>query len=30
VVWAVRDGRDVAVHMDKYLRAKALSERKAA
>jgi len=30
VVWAVRDGRDVAEHMDKYLRAKAVSERKAA
>ncbi|HWU74565.1 MAG TPA: FAD-dependent oxidoreductase, partial [Sphingomonas sp.] len=30
VVWAVRDGRDVAEHMDKYLRAKAMSERKAA
>ncbi len=30
VVWAVRDGRDVAANMDKYLRAKAISERKAA
>jgi glutamate synthase (NADPH/NADH) small chain len=30
VVWAVRDGRDVAGHIDKYLRAKAASERKAA
>lgn len=30
VVWAVRDGRDVAAHMDKYLRAKAAAERKAA
>jgi hypothetical protein len=26
----VRAGRDVAAHMDKYLRAKAVSERKAA
>lgn len=30
VVWAVRDGRDVAEHMDKYLRAKRAVERKAA
>ncbi|MBN8815823.1 MAG: NAD(P)-dependent oxidoreductase [Sphingomonas sp.] len=30
VVWAVRDGRDVAGHIDKYLRAKAKEERKAA
>jgi glutamate synthase (NADPH/NADH) small chain len=30
VVWAVRDGRDVAAHMDKYLRSKAAGERKAA
>jgi len=30
VVWAVRDGRDVAGHIDKYLRAKAASERRAA
>jgi glutamate synthase (NADPH/NADH) small chain len=30
VVWAVRDGRDVAAHMDKYLRAKRAVERKAA
>jgi glutamate synthase (NADPH/NADH) small chain len=30
VVWAVRDGRDVAAHMDKYLRAKRAIERKAA
>ena len=30
VVWAVRDGRDVAANIDKYLRAKAESERKAA
>jgi glutamate synthase (NADPH/NADH) small chain len=30
VVWAVRDGRDVAANMDKYLRAKAASVRKAA
>ena len=30
VVWAVRDGRDVAAHIDKYLRTKASEERKAA
>ena len=30
VVWAIRDGRDVADHMHKYLRAKAGAERKAA
>ena len=30
VVWAVRDGRDVAGHIDRYLRAKAKAERKAA
>ena len=30
VVWAVRDGRDVAAHIDKYLRAKANQGRKAA
>jgi glutamate synthase (NADPH/NADH) small chain len=30
VVWAVRDGRDVAAHIDKYLRAKRAIERKAA
>ncbi len=30
VVWAVRDGRDVAEHIDKYLRAKAQEGRKAA
>ena len=30
VVWAVRDGRDVAGHIDKYLRAKVRGERKAA
>ena len=30
VVWAVRDGRDVATNIDKYLRAKAAGERKAA
>jgi glutamate synthase (NADPH/NADH) small chain len=30
VVWAVRDGRDVAEHMDKYLRVKRAVERKAA
>ena len=30
VVWAVRDGRDVAANMDRYLRTKAKSERKAA
>ncbi len=30
VVWAVRDGRDVAKHMHKYLKAKTLQERIAA
>ena len=30
VVWAIRDGRDVAAAMHKYLKAKAASERKAA
>ena len=30
VVWAIRDGRDVAAKMQAYLRAKAASERKAA
>src|SRR6185312_13678914 len=30
VVWAVRDGRDVAANIDKYLRVQAKSERKAA
>ena len=30
VVWAVRDGRDVAANIDRYLRAKAKSERIAA
>lgn len=30
VVWAIRDGQDVADHMHKYLRAKAKSERQAA
>ena len=30
VVWAVRDGRDVAANIDKYLRSKAELERKAA
>ncbi len=30
VVWAIRDGRDVSEHMHRYLKAKAVSERKAA
>ncbi len=30
VVWAIRDGRDVAVKMQSYLKAKARAERKAA
>jgi glutamate synthase (NADPH) small chain len=30
VVWAIRDGRDVSDHMHKYLKAKAIGERKAA
>jgi glutamate synthase (NADPH/NADH) small chain len=30
VVWAVRDGRDVAGHIDQYLRVKATEARKAA
>ncbi|MFM9853087.1 MAG: NAD(P)-dependent oxidoreductase [Sphingomonadaceae bacterium] len=30
VVWAIRDGRDVSDHMHKYLKAKAVAERKAA
>ena len=30
VVWAIRDGRDVSDHMHKYLKAKAVGERKAA
>ncbi|UVO50936.1 NAD(P)-dependent oxidoreductase [Sphingomonas sp. SUN019] len=30
VVWAIRDGRDVATSMHKYLKAKAASERQAA
>ncbi len=30
VVWAIRDGRDVAEHMHRYLKAKAASERLAA
>jgi glutamate synthase (NADPH/NADH) small chain len=30
VVWAIRDGRDVAASMHKWLKAKAVSERKAA
>ena len=30
VVWAIRDGRDVAEHMHRYLKAKAASERMAA
>jgi glutamate synthase (NADPH) small chain len=30
VVWAIRDGRDVADHMHRYLRAKVQQERMAA
>ncbi len=30
VVWAIRDARDVVPHMNRWLRAKALTERKAA
>ncbi|MEQ1549026.1 MAG: NAD(P)-dependent oxidoreductase [Chakrabartia sp.] len=30
VVWAIRDGRDVSDHMHRYLKAKAVSTRKAA
>ncbi|MET0364454.1 MAG: FAD-dependent oxidoreductase, partial [Sphingobium sp.] len=30
VVWAIRDGRDVTEHMQKYLKAKALAAREAA
>ena len=30
VVWAIRDGRDVAASMHKYLKAKASAGRKAA
>lgn len=30
VVWAIRDGRDVAEHMEAYLKAKLANERKAA
>ena len=30
VVWAIRDGRDVSDHMNKYLKAKAAETRKAA
>ena len=30
VVWGIRDGRDVAAHMDKWLKADAVAEREAA